>query len=202
VHGEGLGEGDAGGFGGIENTKERGFFGVVGLGRVAGGWSDAVIFFRDQIVAFKGLVRGVAPMLAAHLLVHMFGEGLGQTVRQGLKENGVIIIAGVFETLRAAIFVDAGRDAETANIVSVRGDVVGDVVVWFSVSTLADLLAQAVEGGQLFIAGLGGKDINIITVLNAGPEADHGPGLHPFFVDDFIEHGLRVAEEIPRAASP
>ena len=53
VHREAFGEPDARGPLGVEQVEESAFFGVVGLGRVAGGRADAAVFFGDQVFVRK-----------------------------------------------------------------------------------------------------------------------------------------------------
>ena len=83
VHGVAFGEADAGGPLGVEQLEERALFGVVGLGRVAGGGADAAVFFGDQVFGRKLLGFAEAPGFA-DFSVQVFGECFGQAVGERL----------------------------------------------------------------------------------------------------------------------
>ena len=53
------------------------------------------------------------------------------------------------------------------------------------------------EAGDLGVARLGGEDDDVVAGGAGGPEADHALGGKPLLVDDSLQHGLRVGEQIP-----
>ncbi|MNY10843.1 hypothetical protein D3C86_1438420 [compost metagenome] len=105
-----------GGFG-VEQGEQLGFFGVVRAGRVAGGRTDTAVLLFDQRLIVQGFILGVAPMLFTHLLVQPFGAGLGQTVRQGLDHDRVVVVASVLIGLGHFFGADAGGGDETTHVV-------------------------------------------------------------------------------------
>ena len=111
MHGVALGERDAGGSLGVEQFEERALFGVVGLGRVAGGRADAAVFFLDQVVVRKLLVAAVAPGLA-DFGVQIFGKCFGQAVGEGFRQDRVVIVVLAVELLASS---SAPMPAVTAN---------------------------------------------------------------------------------------
>src|SRR5258705_1791179 len=67
-HREALGQGDARVGFRPEQVEQRALLGVVGAGRVARRWPDALILLVDQGGVVERLVGGVAPVFAAHAL--------------------------------------------------------------------------------------------------------------------------------------
>src|SRR5690606_13519871 len=51
---------------GVEQLEQRGLFGVIRAGRVAGSGADADVLLADQRLVVQRLVAGVAPVLLAH----------------------------------------------------------------------------------------------------------------------------------------
>ena len=68
-------------------------------GGITGGRTDATIFFFNQVIVAKSLIRGVAPVLFSHFLVGVFSEGLGETVTNGFDHDGIVVVAIGFELI-------------------------------------------------------------------------------------------------------
>jgi hypothetical protein len=88
----------------------------------------------------------------------VLGEGLGQAVGQGLEDDrGVVVVVGQ-EAVEVLLDAQTGGDGEAADPVGLveflRCDVVGQAEVG-SLGRLVGLLAQAVQGGQLFPSPVG-----------------------------------------------
>ena len=90
---------------------------MVGLGRIAGGGSDALILFGDQVVDPGRLVGGVTPQLGPDFLVQPLGEGLGQAVGERRGQDRRIVVAGVLEPFGDFQLTMTGGDGEGADIV-------------------------------------------------------------------------------------
>ena len=75
----------------IEQAPERALLGVVGAGGVAGGGTDAAIFFVDEIVVGEIFGAAVTPFVA-HIFVQAFGEGFGEAVGDGFGHDGVVVV--------------------------------------------------------------------------------------------------------------
>src|SRR3546814_8988088 len=86
---------------------------MVRAGRIARRWTDATVCLGDQLVVRQSLVGGIAPELLAHALVHMLGEGFGETVGQRLgKDARVIVVLGGELALDPLVQPDAGGHRE------------------------------------------------------------------------------------------
>ena len=62
---------------------------MFGLGRIARCRPDAAIGLLDQLLVAELFVRGIAPILLAHHLMHALGKSFRQPVRQGAQQDGV-----------------------------------------------------------------------------------------------------------------
>ena len=173
---------------------------MVGLGGIARRGADAAIGFRDQVVGRQSLVRRIAPELGAHALVHALGEGFREAVGQRLDEDRGIIVVGALEAFGDRDFLDARRDHEAAEIVSLSAvggrDEIGERHVGTAVA-LRQLLAQGEEGRKLVPAAVIREQPDIVADRVGRPEADHRLRREPFFRDDLLQHRLRVVEERP-----
>ncbi len=184
----------------VDEFPQQGFFRVLGAGGVAGGGADAFVLLFDEGFVVECLVAGVAPVFLAHVFVQAFGEGFGQAVGQGFEHDGVVVVVVGFEALHVFVDADAGGDGEGADVVFQAGvfgrDEVGQALVGAARRFLV-LLAQVVQGGQHFAARFVGVDFDVVVVhLVGGEQAEHGFGLQPFFVDDLLQHVLRVFEQV------
>ena len=165
MHGEALGELDAGRPLGVEQIEESALFGVVGLGRIAGRGANAAVFFFDQIVARKFFIAAEAPV-AAGLGVQIFGERFGQPIGEGLGQDRVVVVEVAVEAGGEFVAADAGGDGERAEIIFAaafdRRDEIGERVE--DVLALAlPLLPQRVEAASLFRAGLVGVEDDVVA---------------------------------------
>ena len=86
-----LGELDADVVLGIEQLEQKSLLRMVGSSRVAGCWPDAPIALAKQVVFGQLLVMS-EPAVSSSLFVGLFGQSLGEPVRQGFHENGVVIV--------------------------------------------------------------------------------------------------------------
>ncbi len=101
----------------IEQTEQRFLFRVIGLGRITRRRADAAIGLADQIIAREVFLRGIAPELLAHTLVHEFGKGLGKPVGERLDQDRGVIVIRALEAFGDGNLLDSGGDDETANII-------------------------------------------------------------------------------------
>src|ERR1700761_434096 len=90
-HGERFGDEHSGVGLDVEKAPESSLFGVVGAGGVAGGGTDAAIFFVDEIVGGEIFGAAVAPFVA-DFFVETFGESFGEAVGDGFGEDGVVVV--------------------------------------------------------------------------------------------------------------
>ena len=119
---------DADALPGIEQAEQGRLFGVVWLRRIAGGRADTAVFFLQEIVGGRVLVRRVAPELLADALVQRFGKGLGEAVGEGFDDDRGIVIVLPFEAFGDEVLLEARGDDEGADIVgdAHRRDEVGE----------------------------------------------------------------------------
>ena len=115
-HGKAFGQLDAGVLFDVEQFPENSFLRVVGAGGITGGRADAAIFFLDQIFGVEIFGFAKAPFVA-DAFVQIFGEGLGQTIRQRLGHDGVVIVVVVFEFLDEFLEAMAAGDGEGADVI-------------------------------------------------------------------------------------
>ena len=101
---------------GVEQIEQNSLLGVVGACWIAGGGTDAAIFFVNQIVRGEIFLGAVAP-IDAGLLVQIFGKGFGQAVGQGLGHDRVVIVVIFLEVGGEFVAADAGGDGEGAEVI-------------------------------------------------------------------------------------
>ena len=179
--------------------------GVLGTGRIAGCRTDAGVGLGDEFVVGELLVRSVAPQVLAHALVQGFGKGFGQTVGNALEGDGVVVVQRrhVFGFL--LVGTDAGRDGEHADVVlnaaglavdELGRDVVGQGLVG-DAFTLGVLLTQVAPGHGHLGARVVGVDLDVVVVDGVGRQEHHDAvSGEPAVVDDLLQHGLAVGEDL------
>ena len=96
------------------------FLGVVRAGGIAGGGTDAAIFFLDQIVGGEVFRFAVAPFFA-DAFVQIFGERFGQAVGQRFGHDGVVVVVVGFEFLDQFLEAMAAGDGEGADVILAAG---------------------------------------------------------------------------------
>jgi hypothetical protein len=181
------------------SLNKRGFLAVLGLGGIAGRGADAAIFFRDQLVVGEIFVRRIAPIFLAHLFMHAFGEGFGQTVGQGAQQDGGVIVLGRFEALDVLVFAEARRHDKAADIIGHADgrDEIGQRQI--GAARLArHLLAQCVQRLDGEFPRLVAIDENIVAIVGrtvGRPEADGGAGLS-HWPSMILASILRIGEQI------
>ena len=185
---------------------EHGFLdGVLGAGRIAGCRTDAGVGLGDEFVVGELLVRGVAPQVLAHALVQGFGKGFGQAVGDALEGDGVVVVQRrhVFGFL--LVGTDTGRDGKHADVVlnaaglavdELGCDVVGQGLVG-DAFTLGILLTQVAPGHGHLGARVISVDLDVVVIDGVGRQEHHDPvGSEPAVVDDLLQHGLAVGEDL------
>ena len=105
---------------GVEQAEDRALLGVVGLRRVAGRGSDALVLLADQRVVVERLVRRVAPQLAPHASVEPLGDRLGQPVGKRCEQDGRVVVVLLRETASSPRRAAAGGDREGTDVVARR----------------------------------------------------------------------------------
>ena len=80
VHGKALRQFNIGLGRHIENAEERRFFRMIRLRRIAGRRANACIALRNQVLARKSFIRGIAPKFAAHTLMQMLRKAFREAV--------------------------------------------------------------------------------------------------------------------------
>ena len=132
--------------------------------------------------------------------MQVFGEGLGQAVRQGREQYaGIIVVFGL--EAHHDVRVVARGDAESANPVLPRGrNKVGQRQVWALIGFF-HLLAQREEGRGARRSGLVRPDGDVIAIRIGWPETDHAARLEHILIDDTLEHDLRIGEQVPGCGS-
>ncbi len=196
-----LGDGHAGVALGIQQLPERGFFGVLGAGRVARRGADALVLLVDQGVVVERFAGGIAPQLGAHALVQALGERLRQAVGQGLEQDGAVVVVRRLETRHVRIDADAGGAGERAQPVRHAAvawrEVIGEAQVRHA-GRFFLLLAQVVQRGQHRAARVVGVQLDVVADGVGRKQADHRAGAQPALVHDASQHGLRVAQQLAR----
>ncbi len=89
---------------------------MVGLGRVAGGWADAAVFFSDQVFARELLGAAEAPGIA-DFGVKILGKRFGQSVGESFCQDRIVIVVLAVEALGEFIGADAGGDGKRADVI-------------------------------------------------------------------------------------
>lgn len=147
MHGHAFGEFDAGLGGGVEQVEQDGFFGVVWLCGVTGGWADTTVFFTHGFFEAEVTWIFITPSKAG-LLVEVFGEGFGQAIGDGFGEDAAVGVMGVVE-LFGEFVRSMDADGEATDVVGTTTVFGGDVVAEGEVGFVLfdDLLAQGVEDG-------------------------------------------------------
>ena len=132
-------------------------------------------------------------MILAYQFMHALSKGFGQTVTQGLEQNGRIIIIGVFEGLRAFAFAVACSNRKATNpvVYAFGGHKISQGEIG-AAGTLNHLLAQRMESGLTFCPALILPDRNIVSNPVGRPKAYHTLRRDPFFRDHLIQHGARI----------
>ena len=82
----------------IEDAPERSLFRVVRACRIARRGTDAAILLLNELAAGE-LLRLAVPPVVARLLVQALREGLGETIRQSLGHDCVVVIERSAEAL-------------------------------------------------------------------------------------------------------
>eukprot|EP00053_Salpingoeca_punica_P018065 m.175524 g.175524 ORF g.175524 m.175524 type:complete len:1311 (+) comp17350_c0_seq2:4566-8498(+) len=200
VHGEGLGQLDAG-LVDVHQRPHGQLLRVVGLRRVAGRRADAGVLDLQQILGVELLVLAVSPVDLAHFLVEELGEGLGQTVGEGLGHDRAVVVVALLKGrthLRAANAAGHGKNAEVvANARACRGDKVRQAHVRLRVVELLRLLAETKEAGLRRRARLVRVEEDVVLVDRVGGEdAEHGTRLQQLLVHNALQHGLGVVVQL------
>ena len=76
------------------------------------------VLLCDKIVIGELFIGGVSPKFLADPLVHAFGEGLGQAIRECLKQNGAIVVVISLELGQFFFNTDARCNCKAADIIS------------------------------------------------------------------------------------
>ena len=179
----------------LEQREQRAFLGVVGLRGVARRGANAIVALADQVGNLELLVWRVAPVRAARIGVEFFGERLSQSVRQRFDQNRVVIVMLEFK-LSGEFFSAVNANRERADVIGhaslERGDVIAQSRVRFA---LIALLAQRVQCAS---AATLEKQGDVVPDRVGFPEAQHAPCLEQLTCHDSLEHGLRIAQQLPR----
>src|SRR5690606_13042902 len=161
-----------------QQLEQRILLGMVRAGRIAGGRADATVFFADQLLVAQLLIRRIAPVLPAYLLVQPLGAGLGQAVGQRLDHDRVVVVTGLLVGLGLLLVADVCGGDEAAHIVGQgsvsRGDVVCYGVVGLAVG-LDCLLAKVMQAIERLAVVV--EKLNIMMIHLIGrPETEYRAG--------------------------
>ena len=106
--------------GACRDVEEGALREMIGAGRVAEGRADALIPLCDQSVVVEILFRAVAPILA-RASVEEFGEGFGETIRERLYHDRVVVVVILLEARGELVGFDAAGHGERADVVGHAG---------------------------------------------------------------------------------
>ncbi len=127
------------------------------------------------------------------------GEGLGQPVGEGLRQDRRVVVVGRLELGDDLLEAVPGRDRERADEVGDAGvgggDEVGERDVRPAIG-LGHLLAERPEDRARFLAVVVAPDRDVVAIAVRGPEAHDRAGRQPPLGDEPLEQRERVAMEI------
>ena len=130
--------------------------------------------------------------------MHGLGEGFGETVGQGLHQDGGIIVIGAGETLGDRLLLEAGGDHEGADVIPLAAlDRRHEIRQRHPRPPVAlgELLAQGEEGRDLFLPRVVGEEADVVLHRPGRPEADHRLRPEPALAQDLGQHRLGIPEE-------
>src|ERR1022692_1664250 len=178
---------------GFQQVEEDLLLAVVGAGRVAERGADAAEPLGVQILDLRVGLR-LEPG-APCLQVNVLGEGLGETVREGLHHDRPVVVLAGFEGGRERFGAVDGH-GEPAEMVSGRGHIVREAAVG-PAGRLGRLLAQhrqpdAAGGAPVRVS----VDQDVVAIRAGRPEAVDTAGLEAAPGDDLVEQGIRLVVQL------
>mmetsp|Transcript_2679 Transcript_2679/g.6394 ORF Transcript_2679/g.6394 Transcript_2679/m.6394 type:complete len:486 (+) Transcript_2679:349-1806(+) len=149
-----------------------------------------------HVCSLQCLLRAVAPVYLAHLLVQALSKGLGEAVGEGLRHDLVVVVVSLFVRLDDRLQTQPSSDSEHADVVLESGllgrDKVGECLVRDVIHVNLRLLAQRAQGCDDLAVVI--VQFNVVPDSSRRPEPEHGVGLELVVGDEVLEHGLRLVE--------
>ena len=131
----------------------------------------------------------VTPKLLTHALVHTLGESFGEAVGEGFEEDSREVVVRVFKLLHPFLDADTCGDGEAADIVFFAAltwrNIVGEAIIGLSRCFLS-LLTQVIKYRSVLQNQL------VVFVGVRRPKTNHAFGGQPLFVDNALQHRLRI----------
>src|SRR5438128_4705331 len=106
----------------LEQLPKNPFLGMIRAGRITGGWTDAAIFFANQIFVGELLTPAIPPF-HTDTSVQVFSEGFREAIGQRLGHDRVVIVMVEFEPAAEFFDAEARADRERAEVIRQRGAV-------------------------------------------------------------------------------
>lgn len=172
---------------------------MVRLGWVARRWSYTLILDGEALLHGQVLIRRIAPDLLSNLLVELLGEGLRESIGQGLNHHVVVIITAFNERLAHFVLVESSGDCEEAEVVLDAGALWCDEVAHGheGILVLVGLLAESAEFGFESLHVVLVIDLNVVLLVGvAWVETDDAPGLDELFINNFLKHSLSIIKKL------
>ncbi len=174
---------------------------VIRAGGIARRRTDAAILFVDQLIVGEPFLRRVAPELAAHALVHAFGERLREPIGQRLEHDARIVVVRLLEALEVRLDADARSDGERADVVAparvLRRDEVGERSRATGPAACPSAGAGSAAACSTLRARLVRVDLDVVVIDAVRREqADHAARRQPALADDLLQHAPRIRVQI------
>ena len=197
VHGLGFGEVHCGGFARAEEIEEKGFLGVVRLGRVSRSGPDALVVFVDEFLGAE-LIGALKAPPNASAVVEELRKGFHATIGERLYHDRLVGIVLLFLNLLRPLVRAMNPDHKATDKVCLafcRCYKVAQRVVGFAAG-LGELLAQGVKAALFTVAGGVAPDDDVVAIGIGGKEPVDSPGGEAVLGDDLFQDILRFLVEL------
>ena len=130
--------------------------------------------------------------------MQILGARLCETVGERLDHDRAVVVVLGFEPAGELVAAETGGDRERADVVTTRGDVVGEAAVGPGVAVIR-LLPQETEADLVAMDSVVILDNDIVAVGRRGPEAVDAPRGEQPVADNLVEQLLRVVVQLARS---
>src|SRR5579864_483848 len=116
IHCETLGELDARVPLRLEEIEKMAHLSVVGRSRIARRGANSSVTLLEQFVMAELFFAAEAPRIAS-AFVHELGQSLGQTIREGLGHQSIVVVIVLLELFNQRLDLNSGGDSKCAEVV-------------------------------------------------------------------------------------
>mmetsp|Transcript_40315 Transcript_40315/g.34038 ORF Transcript_40315/g.34038 Transcript_40315/m.34038 type:complete len:298 (-) Transcript_40315:3000-3893(-) len=183
---------------GFEKRPHLLFLRVIGLRRITGSRTNAVVFDLENVILSHVFLRRITPLLLANVQMQLFTIRFGKTVGERLRHDLAVVVVLCLERGDERLHAEPRRHCKQPDVVldtaTLGRDEVGHGEVLrllFAVLLLTESVQHFPHGRALLVL----IDLNVVTHGVGREESNHTVSLELASGADTLEHLDRIVED-------